>query len=523
MNFIEKAKAIQNYYIAGKFEKVINECKIVNKKFPNNSFILNLTGMAFQGLQKFNRSIYFFELAIKADNSNIAAMNNLANSLKQTEQFVRANNIYQEIIKKDPNYLNAYNNYANLKIITNDVEGAIELYKKAIEIANKSKVDPVRFLLHLASAYQSLNKDKEFLLTLKEVLGLDPNNAIAHRILSSFYKYSKENPETMDHISKMNSITDQKNVNMEDKAKIFFALGKAYDDLKIVDKAVKFFLAANHSFSKIIKSNITDEIEIMENIKELFKEVDLNLTHKNFSSKKIIFICGMPRSGTTLTEQIIASHKKVYGAGELSYLNNIITNNFMKKNFFDKKKFLEARNSPTNILNEKFFERLELYNIDKQVITDKAPINFAWIGFIKIFFPNSKIIHCKRNSYDTCLSIYKNFFTSSKMNWTWVQKDISEYYNNYKSLMNFWNTKIPDSIYTIEYEKLVSNNEEEIQNLIKFCELDWDENCLNFHKSAKTPIRTISISQARQPIYNSSVNSSLVYKDYLKEMFDNLK
>src|SRR5210317_1410711 len=161
MNFIEKAKAIQNYYIAGKFEKVINECKIVNKKFPNNSFILNLTGMAFQGLQKFNRSIYFFELAIKADNSNIAAMNNLANSLKQTEQFVRANNIYQEIIKKDPNYLNAYNNYANLKIITNDVEGAIELYKKAIEIANKSKVDPVRFLLHLASAYQSLNKDKE--------------------------------------------------------------------------------------------------------------------------------------------------------------------------------------------------------------------------------------------------------------------------------------------------------------------------------------------------------------------------
>jgi len=89
--------------------------------------------------------------------------------------------------------------------------------------------------------------------------------------------------------------------------------------------------------------------------------------------------------------------------------------------------------------------------------------------------------------------------------------------------MNFWNTKIPDSIYTIEYEKLVSNNEEEIQNLIKFCELDWDENCLNFHKSAKTPIRTISISQARQPIYNSSVNSSLAYKDYLKEMFDNLK
>ena len=116
MNFVEKVKTLQNYFKLGNFKKVIEGCKLLNKKFPNNSFVLNLSGMAYQNLLNHHKAIDFFELALKADNLNIAAMNNLANSLKVTDQFVRADKIFQQILKEDPNYINAYNNYANLKL-----------------------------------------------------------------------------------------------------------------------------------------------------------------------------------------------------------------------------------------------------------------------------------------------------------------------------------------------------------------------------------------------------------------------
>jgi len=522
MNFVEKVKTLQNYFKLGNFKKVIEGCKLLNKKFPNNSFVLNLSGMAYQNLLNHHKAIDFFELALKADNLNIAAMNNLANSLKVTDQFVRADKIFQQILKEDPNYINAYNNYANLKIAVNDVEGAIELYNQAIVLAKKKKIYPINFLLHLANAFQSLNREKELMEVIEEILKLDPENTEAHKILSWTYKYSKTNSESISHISIMENILKKKNLNNDQKAKLSFGLGKAYDDLKDVEQAIKFISSGNQLHKNIFKSNIIEETNIMNRMIKIFKDINLNKSPNFFSKKKIIFICGMPRSGTTLVEQIIASHKEVYGAGELSFLTNVIHDNFFNGDLIDKQRIIENQNSEKNLINEKYFEKFLLYKIKKQIITDKAPLNFKWIGFIKIFFPNSKIIHCKRNSRDNCLSIFKNYFSSPKMNWAYDQRDVSDYYNNYNSIMNFWYSKIPQFIHTAEYEKIVSDKKNEIKKLLKFCDLEWDDNCLSHHKNRKTPIRTVSIAQARQPVYSSSVNSGDNYKDYLKEMFDNL-
>ena len=522
MNFVEKVKTLQNYFKLGNFKKVIEGCKLLNKKFPNNSFVLNLSGMAYQNLLNHHKAIDFFELALKADNLNIAAMNNLANSLKVTDQFVRADKIFQQILKEDPNYINAYNNYANLKIAVNDVEGAIELYNQAIVLAKKKKIYPINFLLHLANALQSLNREKELMEVIEEILKLDPENTEAHKILSWTYKYSKTNSESMSHISIMENILKKKILNNDQKSKLSFGLGKAYDDLKDVEQAIKFISSGNQLHKNIYKSNIIEETNIMNRMIKIFKDIDLNKSPNFFSKKKIIFICGMPRSGTTLVEQIIASHKEVYGAGELSFLTNVIHDNFFNGDLIDKQRIIENQNSEKNLINEKYFEKFLLYKIKKQIITDKAPLNFKWIGFIKIFFPNSKIIHCKRNSRDNCLSIFKNYFSSPRMNWAYDQRDVSDYYNNYNSIMNFWYSKIPQFIHTVEYEKIVSDKKNEIKKLLKFCDLEWDDNCLSHHKNRKTPIRTVSIAQARQPVYSSSVNSGDNYKDYLKEMFDNL-
>ena len=139
MNFHEKVKTLQNYFTAGKFKRVIEGCEVLNKKFPNNSFILNLSGMAYQRLDKDHRAINFFELALKADNNNIAAMNNLANSLKNTEQYFKAEQIYKKIIEINPSYINVYNNYGNLKSAINDIENAIKLYESRTKYCERKK------------------------------------------------------------------------------------------------------------------------------------------------------------------------------------------------------------------------------------------------------------------------------------------------------------------------------------------------------------------------------------------------
>ena len=521
MNFVEKVKKLQNYFAAGNFKRVIEGCEVLNKKFPNNSFILNLSGMSYQRLDKDYRAINFFELALKADNTNISAMNNLANSLKNTEQYFKAEQIYKKIIKINPGYINVYNNYGNLKTAINDIESAIKLYKQGLNIANVKNSNPLVFLNHLAVSFQSLNKVTETIEVVNNILKIDPKNANAQQILSSIYKYSLTNEETMKHISKMKKILSENNFD-GNQGIISFALGKAYDDLKDTEMAIKYLSLGNELMKKKRKSNIIDEINIITDMKNIFEDIDLTVGHKSFSKKKIIFICGMPRSGTTLVEQIISSHKKVYGAGELPFLSNAVHNNFINDNKINKQKIANLQNSQKNLINDNYFENIFLFNIEEHVFTDKAPLNFKWIGFIKLFFRNCKIIHCKRDSKDNCLSIYKNNFSSPKMNWAFDQKDIFKYYNNYSYLMKFWNSKIPESIHTVEYEKIVSDKKNEIEKLLKFCELEWDDNCLNHHKNTKTPIQTVSISQAREPIYSSSVRSSDKYKDYLKEMFENL-
>ena len=169
-----------------------------------------------------------------------------------------------------------------------------------------------------------------------------------------------------------------------------------------------------------------------------------------------------------------------------------------------------------NQLRIDYYNYLKRFNASEPFITDKAPLNFRWIGFIKILFPNSKIIHCSRNPKDNCLSIFKNFFEGG-MDFSYNQKELGTYYNLYLDLMNFWNEKFPNTIYDAKYEKIIEDPENEIKNMIKFCNLDWEEDCLQFYNN-KTPIKTLSTAQARKPIYKSSKNSFEKFAPYLSDL-----
>ena len=168
-----------------------------------------------------------------------------------------------------------------------------------------------------------------------------------------------------------------------------------------------------------------------------------------------------------------------------------------------------------------YLDKVSLIDNSNKCLTDKAPLNFRWIGFINTIFPNSKIINCKRNSLDNCWSIYKNNFDAG-LNFSFNLNDLGKFYNLYEDLIFFWKSKYPNKIYDLEYEKLINDQENEIKKILAFCELEWDPNCLKHYNNNRL-IKTVSTVQARQPIYISSIKLSDSYSGYLSELESILK
>ena len=511
MELLERLKILNNHLLGKNYNKVIEGCNKVLKVNPNIPYALNLCGLALQGKNDFLSSVSFFTRAINLEPRNIAAMNNLANSYKSITKIDLAEKLYLRALVLNPNYVQALNNYGNLKQQIGDFDSSIKLYLKALNINSKQ----INILFSLASAYQQLGDFEKSQKIITKILSIEPKNTSVHKLRSEMIKYTKKN----DHLIEMESLLKEDSLKEEQIIDLSFALGKAFEDIGDYEKAYKNLAKGNHMRKKKINFIINNHEKLFNSIIKTFDNLDLDSFKKNTKDKKIIFICGMPRSGTTLVEQIIASHKDVNGAGELIYLQNSIEKNFVEDFKLNKQKIIEEASSNKNLIENEYLKLLDYHKYSSKIITDKAPQNFRWIGFMKIFFPNCKIIHCNRNAKDNCLSIFKNNFPSTHMDWSFSQKDIADYYNLYSKLMNFWNLKISDEIYNANYENIVNDKETEIKKIIQFCDLEWDPACLNHHKNNKTPISTVSVAQARKPIYSSSLNSNNNYTKYLSELF----
>ena len=242
MDLVEKIRVLNNHLKAKNFKRVIEGSSKILKQIPKNDYLLNLTGMAYQGLSQHNNSIKYFKEALKYAPNNIAAMNNYANSLKAIGNLEASEELYKNILKINPGYINAYNNYANLKTLINDYDGAIDLYKKALEIlkenTNVPKASSLGILFSLAVAYQSNNNIEDTRQTIKQIFSIEPSHVGAHKLISSITKYSIEDKNSLNHLKTMEQLDSQINDNnYERKLDISYALGKSYEDLRDYKKS----------------------------------------------------------------------------------------------------------------------------------------------------------------------------------------------------------------------------------------------------------------------------------------------
>jgi len=506
----------------------------------------NNVGIALFELGQPNDAIKFYEKALEIEPSYTEVYNNLGNALKETGQQDNAVKSYEAAIALQSDYADAHYNLGVIFQDLDKLEDAVRSYKASIffqsdyvdahynlgilfletsqlEMAIKSLemaiiINPENAETHkyLGNTFQANGQLDEAMKCYEKVLSIKPDHADAHRNLSTVKKYIQGDTQ----IIQMNKLLSSGTLNQSDQIHLYFALAKAYEDLGEQDDLFKALHEGNRLRKVQLNYSLDNNLKEHSNLKKLFN-LSLSFSEKLVSHEpskiRPIFIVGMPRSGTSLVEQIISSHYETYGAGELNILNKLITpivNDLAKKDAdLSENIFLSIRKDYLNYLSS--------LNTPENVITDKMPTNFRYIGFILKAFPEAKVINLKRDSRAVCWSIYQHYFPGKGLGFAFNMEDLAGYYNSYNELMSFWHQTFPNKIYDICYEDLTVNQEEETKKLLDFCELEWDDNCLNFHTNRRA-VKTTSSLQVRKKMYQGSSEAWKKYESYLQPLIKTL-
>jgi tetratricopeptide (TPR) repeat protein len=543
----EQINKVVSLYNNGKFQDAIESIKLLNVDYPNVPLLFNLIGACYKSIGQIDAALKMFKTAteIKPDyaeayfNQGVIlksmnrvedaiecykkavsilpnypdAHNNLGNAYKEIEMFKEAIDSYDWAIAHNPNFAIAHN---NLGILYSDLdqEVAFKHFKKAANI----KPDYSEAYFNMGTVLRQLGRRDESISSYEKAIEIKPDYIDAYKNLSAMKTFKRNDPQ----INLMKLFLTEDTLSQKDQISINFALAKVNEDLGNSEDFFKFLNKGNDLRKKELNYSFELDQEIVNKIKGVFGDSSFSINRSLYkpASTKPIFIVGMPRSGTSLVEQIISSHHEVHGAGELEYMTKysfeeLKTHYRSNDNNFKTSSFISIR--------EKYLDSISNINRSKDnIITDKMPLNFRFIGFILSAFPEAKIVHLKRDARATCWSIYKYYFKSDGNGYSYNLKDLTSYFALYKNLMDYWHKLYPNKIYDVSYESLTINQEEETRKLLTYCDLEWDENCLNFHKNNRA-VKTTSALQVRQKMYQGSSDAWKKYEVYLKTLVDDLK
>jgi tetratricopeptide (TPR) repeat protein len=385
-----------------------------------------------------------------------------------------------------------------------------------IDLAIKLKPDNPHTITLKASILQQLGRvDDAFLLARAMVLA-NPLNDDAIGVYATSAKFDGTEPE-IGLIERAYSAQPQPSRMRP----LGYALGKIYNDAKQYDKAFAYFKSGADTYDvKGVEQRMVDQAQLM---REAFtKEFILQKRKTGHPSKKPIFVVGMPRSGTTLTEQILASHPDVYGVGELkamARINAMVSMNDAKEEFYVKR-LRELDTEKQFIFGENYLNTVYAFDKTSKHYVDKMPSNFTMIGLINIIFPEAKIIHCTRNPIDNCVSCYTSPLNESHL-YAKRLDTLGHFYRYYRDMMTYWKSVSHIPIFDMPYEGTVDNLEGSARALIAHVGLPWDDACLKFNE-ARGRVSTISQWQVRQPIYSTSVKRWKAYEQHIGPLIEAL-
>ncbi len=392
---------------------------------------------------------------------------------------------------------------------------AMEELEKAAELAPKD-TEP---LMRLATIHSDRGDFAAARDAYTRAIDRDPRSGGAHYGLALLKTFTEDDPQ----IAQLEALIEEPSLEPNNEAAACFSLGRALDQLDRLDEAMAMFARGNRLKREMTDFDIAAERTNSKRIAAAFgPELFDKFPGAGDPSELPVFVVGMPRSGTTLVEQILASHPRVHGAGEINDLWRIVSG-LGRALPSGSRQPEDVGDAPPEIwreLGERYVSRIRRYAPDADRIIDKLPFNYTLAGIIRLMLPHSRIIHCVRDPRDTCLSCYLTSFQNDR-GFTFDLAELGETYRLYMDLMDHWRYVLPGGFHEVRYESLVDDPEGQSRALVDYLDLDWSDDCLRFFENPRS-VMTASMTQVRQPVYKSSVGRWRRYRDYLGPLIDGL-
>ncbi len=496
----------------GQTEQAIEHYKKALALNPQYADAHNNLGNAFVALERPEDALEHFHSAITLGLKTAETLSNLGAALQDLERFDEALECYQQAITLNPEYAAAYNNMGNTYNLQGKPEEAIALYRQALD----RTPDYAEAYENIGVVCSEQGRIEEALESFQKSIAANPNYTKAYRNISSLHKYAPDDAHATALLSKardLHTLPDEAQIHLN------YALGKYYQDIDDYDQAFTHFDTGASLKRKMLNYDPTMIEKALKGVAQFFEPGNWSSTlDYGCSSELPIFIVGMPRSGTTLIEQILAAHPDVHGAGELKEFDKALNGFKANQNLWT-----ATSSEATNLAQrgQHYVDALQNLDPDAKRITDKMPFNFLNIGLIHLALPQAKIIHCQRNPIDTCLSNFLTYFIEA-IHWSYDLTETGRFYVAYAQIMEHWQKTLPGRILDVQYEDVVADLDGQVRRIVEHCGLPWDDACLNFQNTKRT-VRTASAGQVRKPIYASSVQRWRRYETHLSPLLDALK
>jgi tetratricopeptide (TPR) repeat protein len=389
-----------------------------------------------------------------------------------------------------------------LKTKVGQLRQAIEYYKAAKKINPKNAT----LLNNLGNALIMTGQSSEGLVSLNSAIKIDECYAEAHRHIAFAKKYSEGDP----HIEHLRTLLNTRTLDTNKESQLRFAYGKALNDIEQYESAFNEFLIGNELAKSASTYEISHEREFWIKIKRAYeKQINFGqILMQNYDKPKLVFVIGMPRSGTTLLAEVLSRTDKSRNIGETSIFEDLM----LKHNVLDN----EAKENSVSVIRHELITNISENPTDCMII-EKQLFNYYWLGHIKSYFPEAKVIYVRRDKASTCWSIFKNYFSAPRFGFSFDWQLISQLYDFHVNVMRYWRRHNIDFI-EISYEEMVSKSGEVFQKIFDYIGIGWDDKYLSNVASRHTIITTNSTIQARKPIYQDAFQDWERYKHLSQDL-----
>lgn len=490
---------------SGRLDEAVALATSLLEVLPGDPVVLTCLGAALFGQGKYREALGCFEAAIRAAPTFSRAWAGFGASLDKLLRHHQAVQALNQALALAPFDVQALSALGSALRSLNRHEEAHRVFEELIAIRDTHKAR-----LNIGTTLIELGRPEEAREHLEHALASQPDYCLAHRCMTMVRKYEPDDP----HLAAMNALARRGDLTDEERIHLGFGRGKALDDAGDRAGAFAAWSEANRLRQKQLGYDAGRERQRFETITELFR--DHELTPLTFSSipYRPVFIVGMPRSGTSLCEQILDRHPAVWGAGELEDIHRAVA---------------KAGEANGRRLSHDMIRDIRAYYLNvlgeigapHGVVVDKMPQNFRFAGFIRLAFPEATIIHMRREPAAVCWSLFRSYFSTGGHGYAYDLEDAADYYGMYHELMALFERLWPDTIVRMDYEALTEDPEGNVRRLLAACDLPFDPACLEAHRSTRA-VRTVSALQVRKAIYKGSSQEWRRYEAFLGPLVERL-